>query len=102
MRRWPGSAHPQSRIALIVSLLVLTLGLAGALAYEAQTAVRQHQRTTRAVLGDYAKLAAEEYSRRVAMELDYYAFAPSLERLASFDPHAGARRCPRPRPCRSS
>lgn len=56
--------HNRSRSRLIVGLLVLTLGVAGLLAYQALEAARSHRQTAEGVLRDYAALASWELSRQ--------------------------------------
>jgi len=83
--RWrPG----QSRSPLIVGLLLLTMGLTAALAYQAQDAVRSHKKTAQRVLDDYVNLAASAYVRRLSWELEDYAYEPALQALG------GGRRAP--------
>jgi len=57
-----------SAFAAIVLLLAM-LGLAAALAYEAQHAARSHRTTAENVLRDYAAFAAWEFSRMAGREL---------------------------------
>jgi hypothetical protein len=61
--RRPGSA-------LIVLLLLSTLAVAGALAYQAQEAARSHRTTAENVLRDYATFAGWELSRLARRELN--------------------------------
>jgi hypothetical protein len=61
--RRPGSA-------LIVTLLLSTLAVAGALAYQAQGAVRSHRVTAENVLRDYAVFASWEFARLARRELN--------------------------------
>jgi hypothetical protein len=67
---------------VIAAVLVLTLAVALALAYQAQQAVRSHRATAENVLRDYAALAGEELSRRAQREL-HDVIATQLTRLAS-------------------
>jgi hypothetical protein len=57
-----------SALAAIVLLLSM-LGLAAALAYEAQYAARSHRTTAENVLRDYAAFAAWEFSRVARRDL---------------------------------
>jgi signal transduction histidine kinase len=57
------AAPRRSRSTLIVVLLVATLTLTGALAYEAQQAARSHRATAENVLRDYSAFAASELTR---------------------------------------
>jgi signal transduction histidine kinase len=56
---------------VLVGLLVATLALSGAMAYEALDAVRSHRATAESTLRDYAGIAAWEFSRRARGSLDY-------------------------------
>lgn len=56
--------------ALIVLLLLATLAVAGALAYQAQYAARSHRATAENVLRDYATFASWELSRLARRELN--------------------------------
>ena len=58
--RWPRA--PQRRMAFLVVLLVLSLGLTAVLAYQAQDAARSHRATAERALHDYASFAALEFS----------------------------------------
>jgi hypothetical protein len=62
------SRRPRS--ALIVLLLLSTLAVAGALAYQAQHAARSHRATAENVLRDYATFASWELSRLARRELN--------------------------------
>ena len=55
--------RPRSRSTVIVVLLVATLAIAAALAYEAQQAARSHRVTAENVLRDYSRFAAWELAR---------------------------------------
>jgi hypothetical protein len=52
-----------------IALLLSMLGLAAALAYEAQDAARSHRTTAENVLRDYAAFAAWEFSRVARRDL---------------------------------
>ncbi len=57
--------HPaRPRGTLLYILLVLTITLSAALAYQAQDAYRSHRATAESTLRDYAGVAAWEYTRR--------------------------------------
>jgi hypothetical protein len=71
-----------ARSVIIAAVLVLTLGVAATLAYQAQQAVRSHRATAENVLRDYAALASEEFARRAQREL-HDVIATQLNRLAS-------------------
>ena len=60
-RRWSAS--------LAIVLLLSMLGIAGALAYQAQYAARSHRTTAENVLRDYAAFAAWEFSRTASRDL---------------------------------
>ena len=83
-----------TRGTFIVVLLLSTLLLAGALAYQAVDSVASHRATADAVLEDYAAFAAEQYVRRVTQQLEYYGVRPSLQRLAVLHIVSGQRRVP--------
>lgn len=78
--RFPGSGRPRS--AAIVTVLMLTLVIAGALAYQAQQAARSHRATAENVLRDYATFATWELAR-VSQRALYDALGNQLTRLAS-------------------
>jgi signal transduction histidine kinase len=52
----------RSRATILVAVLLLTMGLAAALAYEAWSAERSHRATAERTLRDYAAFAAWEYT----------------------------------------
>lgn len=85
-----------TRGTFIVVLLLTTLLLAGALAYQAVDSVASHRATASAILRDYAAFAAEQYGERISQELEYYGFYPTLQRLVSLDGGGGNRRSPVP------
>jgi len=69
----PFSGRPPSRLprsALVVGLLLLTLVLAGVLAYQAQDAAHSHRAAAESALRDYAAFAGEEYAARLGRMLD--------------------------------
>ena len=59
----------QASSALIAVVLVVTLAVATALAYQAQRAARSHRATAENVLRDYAAFASSELARRAQREL---------------------------------
>ena len=63
-------ASRPSGSAPIVLLLLSTLTIAGALAYQAQQAARSHRETAENVLRDYATFASWELARVVRRELN--------------------------------
>jgi hypothetical protein len=74
--------HERPRSAVIVLVLLLTLGMAGALGYQALNAARSHRAAADNVLRDYAVFASWELSqttRRVLNEV----LGVQLTRLAS-------------------
>ncbi len=83
-----------TRGTFIVVLLLTTLALAGALAYQAVDSVASHRATANAILRDYAAFAAERYGERISQDLEYYGLYPTLQRLASLD--RGSRTSPVP------
>lgn len=63
--------HPgRARGTLLVTLLLATLALSAALAYQAADAYRSHRATAESTLRDYAGLAAWEFSRRARERLE--------------------------------
>jgi signal transduction histidine kinase len=74
----PGASYTRdvSRTGLVVVLLVLSLVLAGILAWEAQASIRQHRIAAEKVLMDYALVAADEFARRSVVEVGYSGFYP--------------------------
>ena len=68
--------------ALIVLLLLSTLAVAGALAYQAQHAARSHRATAENVLRDYATFASWELARLARRELNEV-LGTQLARLAA-------------------
>src|SRR5204862_60423 len=67
------------RAVLISVLLVLALGLAGLLAFNAQATFREHRATAERVLRDYARLAAARFAQRTAQNLYYMACWPVVD-----------------------
>ncbi len=63
-----------SRSRLIIGLLVLILFLVLGLAWQANRTMRTHSATATNVLQDYARLVADEYSRRAMGEVGYYGY----------------------------
>lgn len=74
--------HWHARSALIGSVLLVTLAVTVALAYQSQRTTRSHRETAEGVLRDYATFATGELTRRAEREL-YQLFATQLSRLAS-------------------
>src|SRR5918999_9972 len=69
----------RSRSTLLVTLLLLTLGLAAVLAHQAYDATRDHRETAEQTLRDYAATAAWEFNAHAKEELWQalaYAFRP--------------------------
>ena len=62
-------------------VLVATLAVAGALAYQAQYTARSHRATAENVLRDYATFASWEFSRLVRREMNDV-FGLQLARLS--------------------
>jgi signal transduction histidine kinase len=95
--------RPAASTALVAPLIVLALGIAAVLAYEAHDAARSHRETAERALRDYAAVAAWELVGALGDELDAIA-QPSLApattgRAASpfeplLDPAAIASRAP--------
>jgi signal transduction histidine kinase len=57
------------RLTLVVALLVLTLGVAAALAWQAHQAARSHEAVAQRVQQDYVDFAAWQFSRAARQEL---------------------------------
>jgi signal transduction histidine kinase len=58
------------RLTLVITLLVLTLGVASALAWQAHQAARSHREAAERVLHDYVAFAGWEFSRASRRELE--------------------------------
>lgn len=111
--RAPGPATPRhhrttASTALVGPLIVLALGIAGVLAYEAHDASRSHRETAERALRDYAAVAAWELVAGLGDALDALAqrgqAAAASGRAASpfeplLDPTVLASRAPEPQAC---
>ena len=75
------SGPPRPRGVFIAALLLLTLGLAGAIALQAYRTFLGHRATAERVLRDNARLAAARFGQRAGMELYYVAFMPPIDAL---------------------
>src|SRR5438445_530399 len=84
------------RAVLISVLLVLALGLAGLLAFNAQATFRDHRATAERVLRDYARLAAARFAQRTANNLSYMACWPVVEAFTRSGAAARPDRLPTP------
>ncbi len=71
-----GGGERRSRLLLVS--LIGSLVLVALLSWQAVDAARSHRATATAVLGDYARLALDEYVRRTANEIGYYGYYPLL------------------------
>ncbi len=82
--------HPaRPRGTLLVALLLVTLALSAALAYEAVQSSRSHRATAESTLRDYAGMAVWEFSRRARETLDHAAqraLWPVVEKIPAPDP----------------
>lgn len=81
-----GSDYHRLRSLSVVALLLLALGLAGVLAYQAWDAARAHRVTSRETLRNYASFAASEFGRAAEAELARavgMAFNPSDQSAAA-------------------
>ncbi len=67
-----------SRTALIVVLLLVSLGATVLLAWQAQYAVSRHRAAAESVVRDYAALAADEFIRRAAAKVGYEGYYPLM------------------------
>jgi len=70
-----------SRTALIVALLIVSLGATFLLAWQAQYAVSRHRAAAESVVRDYAALAADEFIRRSAAKVGYEGYYPLIGAL---------------------
>jgi len=91
-----GSRPPRPRGLFIAALLLLTLGLAGAIALQAYRNFLDHRATAERVLHDYARLAAARFAERTEMALYWSAFSPALDALSRAK--AGVAGTPLPAP----
>ena len=65
-----------SRTAVIVLLLLISLATASLLALQAHFSDVYHRATAEGVLHDYSSLIADEVIRRSAAEIGYYGYYP--------------------------
>jgi signal transduction histidine kinase len=70
-----------SRTAVIVLLLLISLATASLLALQAQSSDVYHRATAEGVLRDYSSLIADEVIRRSAADIGYYGYYPLTEAL---------------------
>lgn len=85
-------ALPGDGSAFIVFLLLASLGIAGAVAWQAQDAARSHRAMAERVLREYAGLAADELVRRSSAQVGYYGYYALIQALSA----AGTDDPPRP------
>ena len=71
-----------SRSAMVGILLILTLGLAGVMAYQAWDATRSHERIAKSALQDQALSAAWQLTSALRRGLDGVYFGAALEAVA--------------------
>ena len=71
-----------SRTTLIVLLLIVSLGSAGVLAWEAYDEAVSHRNAAENVLRDYSSLIADEIIRRTSTEVGYYGYYQLIIGLA--------------------
>ena len=71
------------RSRLIIGLMALILALVLGMAWQANRSVQAHNATAIAVLQDYARLAADEYSRRAMGAVGYYGYYSVMNDLRS-------------------
>jgi signal transduction histidine kinase len=69
------------RSRLIIGLMVLILALVLGMAWQANRSVQAHNATAISVLQDYARLAADEYSRRAMGAVGYYGYYSVMNKL---------------------
>ena len=72
------SGEDGSRTALVVGLLLVSLGVTFLLAWQAQYAVSRHRAAAESVVRDYAALAADEFIRRSAAKVGYEGYYPLI------------------------
>ena len=65
--RWPRLRHP--RLALLVVLLTLSVGVTGVIAYQAYTAALWHKYSAEQALRNYATIAAADYAVKAKEKL---------------------------------
>lgn len=70
-----------SRTALIVLLLLISLATASLIALQAYASDVYHRATTESVLRDYSSLIADEVIRRSAADIGYNGFYPLVEAM---------------------
>ncbi len=75
------TSRASSRSRVIIGLLVASLLLVIALAWQAQQATRSHYSTATNVLKEYAMLVADEYSRRAMGNVGYYGYYTHINTL---------------------
>src|SRR5256885_3876025 len=83
------------RGAVVATLLVLALIVAGMLAVQAYGVARYHRAQADRVLRDYAALAAARVAQRSALEI-YYAVKPPLKAIQHANEMAPHKPLPRP------
>ncbi len=77
------SALPGDGSVFIVVLLLASLAIAGAVAWQAQDAARSHRTMAERVLRDYAGLAADELVRRSSAQIGYYGYYALTQALSA-------------------
>jgi signal transduction histidine kinase len=70
-----------SRTALIVLLLLISLATASMIALQAQYSDASQRATAESVLHDYSSLIADEVIRRSASDIGYYGYYPLMEAM---------------------
>src|SRR5215467_14078662 len=68
-----------SRTAVIVLLLLVSLATAAVLAFQAQFSDTYHRATAEGVLRDYSSLIADEVIRRSTAEVGYSGYYPLVQ-----------------------
>jgi len=69
------------RSRLFIGLMVLIMALVLGMAWQANRSVQAHNATAISVLQDYARLAADEYSRRAMGAVGYYGYYGVMNKL---------------------
>lgn len=85
MRVASRAGTPEQRTSGLIGLLLITLAVTAALAYQAIDAARAQRATAAAVLRDYASFAAEQYVGRVTREIAFYGLYPTLTWMQTED-----------------
>ena len=86
----PPRHRPRDGSTWIIGILMLSLVVLVALAWQAFDAERRHRDAARDVLRDYARLAADELAARCHQAVGYYGALPALQQLVLHSERATA------------